>query len=58
MSKSIDKAGIDEVPDSLTLFFGVSGVMLVIFWASEVERSMSSVKIAADYDWLYGFKFF
>ena len=55
-SESVDKAGADQVFDSLTFFFGKAGATLVVFWSGEVERSVSGVKIATNYDRLDSFE--
>ena len=56
IAKGVDKTGTGKVFNSLSLFFGEAGVSFVVFGASEVERSMGSVEIAADDDGLDGFE--
>ena len=56
IAKSVNESGGDKVFDSLAFFFGEAGVSFVVFGASEVERSMGSVEIAADDDGLDGFE--
>lgn len=58
ITKGIDKTSRKQVLDSLAFFFGEAGVSFVVFGASEVERSMGSVEIAADDDGLDGFEGF
>lgn len=52
IAEGVDEAGGEEIFNSLAFFFGESGVMLVVFRAGEVERSVGDVEIAANNDGL------
>ena len=49
-TEGVDKAGRDDVLDSLALCDGVSGILFVIFGASEIHSGVSGVKITTNDD--------
>lgn len=49
-TESVDKTGISQIGDSLSLLFGIAGILFVFLWASEVDDGMGGVKIATNDD--------
>lgn len=48
MPKSVDKAGSDEIFNSLAFFLSEAGVVFVILRTREVKRRVGSIEIATD----------
>ena len=46
-AEGVEKAGGEQVGDSLALFVGKAGVMMILFRPGEIDFFMGGVKVAA-----------